>query len=260
MSEEGLQALKVMADKAKRMHELRVALKQVPLRLGEARKQLDTEQKLLNELQNPYGTMEASIASKEATIKLALETIEKFEAHMRRVTTQKEYAAARKQVDEARRLNDSLQNEILEMKVKQDDIGPKLAEQKSRHSTVEAEFKQVETTILAEKAKLDAEMAVLDKELRVESAKLSAQVMPYYERLLKGGKFPPIVAVLHGKCGGCHMSLPPQFFNQLLAKNGTLFTCPNCARIIYHQPTPPAEAAPEAGAGAAAPAAESAAS
>jgi hypothetical protein len=66
--------------------------------------------------------------------------------------------------------------------------------------------------------------------------------MPYYEKLLRGGKFPPIVAVLNGRCGGCNISLPPHFYNQLLARNGTLFTCPNCARIIYHQPIPaPAE-------------------
>jgi predicted nucleic acid-binding Zn-ribbon protein len=239
MSDEGLQALKTMADKAKRMNELRGQLKQIPERLGEARRHLNAEQKLLDELQNPHATMEASIARKEATIALALETIEKFETHMRRVTTQKEYAAARKQVDEARRLNDSLQNEILEMKVKQDEISPKLQEQQERHAKVADDFRKIEAVILAEKAKIDAEMAVLDKELRSESTKLSNQVMPYYERLLKGGKFPPIVAVVQGKCGGCHISLPPHFFNQLLARNGTLFTCPNCARIIYHQPSPP---------------------
>ncbi len=240
MSEEGLHALMNMADKAKRMYELRMGLKRVPERLNEARKQLDAERKLLDGLQGPWALMEASVASKEATIKLALETIDKFEAHMKRVTTQKEYVAARKQVDEARRLNDGLQNEILEMKVKQEEIAPKLKEQQALHAKVADEFGKVEQVILAEKAKLDKELAKLDKELRAESSKLSGQVMPYYEKLLKGWKFPPIVAVLHGQCGGCHIALPPQFFNQLLARNGTLFTCPNCARIIYHQPAPPA--------------------
>lgn len=240
MNEEGLNALMNMADKARRMHELRTQLKRIPERLTEARKQLDAEQKLLDELQGPYTTMETSVTSKEATIKLALETIEKFEAHMKRVTTQKEYAAARKQVDEARRLNDGLQNEILDLKVKQEEIAPKLKEQRERHGNVAAEYQQAEAVILAEKARLDQELGGLDKELRAESGKLSVQVMPYYEKLLKGGKFPPIVAVMHGKCGGCNMSLPPHFFNQLLARNGTLFTCPNCARIIYHQPAPPA--------------------
>jgi len=243
MSEEGLHALMNMADKAKHMHELRIHLKRIPERLAEARKQLDAEQKLLAELQGPWTTVEASVASKESTIKLALETIDKFEAHMKRVTTQKEYAAARKQVDEARRLNDGLQNEILDLKVKQEDIAPKLKEQQERHARVAEEFGKIERVIRAEQAVLDKELAGLDKELRAESSKLTGQVMPYYEKLLKGGKFPPIVAVVLGKCGGCHISLPPHFFNQLLARNGTLFTCPNCARIIYHQPVPTAEAA-----------------
>ncbi len=242
MSDEGLHALMNMADKAKHMHELRMQLKRIPERLNEARRQLDAERKLLDELQGPFAAMEASIASKDSTIKLALETIEKFEAHMKRVTTQKEYAAARKQVDEARRLNEGLQNEILEMKVKQEEIAPRLNEQRERHVKVSDEYGKIEAVILAEKAQLDKSLAALDKELRSESDKLTGQVMPYYEKLLKGGKFPPIVAVLHGKCGGCNISLPPHFYNQLLARNGTLFTCPNCARIIYHQPIPaPAE-------------------
>ena len=230
----------VMAQKAARIHELRLQLKRFPERLAEARRQLDAEQKLLDEIRIPWETTEASIQQKESTVKLALETVDKFEQHMKKVTTQKEYQAASKQVDEARRLNQRLQNEILELKVKQEEVLPRLNELKEKHAKVQEEFRAQESVILTEQGKIDAEMKVEEGHLRKEATKVGANVMPYYERLSKSGRNPPVVAVIHGKCTGCNMALLPQAFNQLLAKNGTFMTCSNCTRMIYYQ-APPAE-------------------
>ncbi len=240
---DGLQSMMVLAQKAARINELRLQLKRFPERLNEARRQLDAEQKLLDEVRIPWETTEAAIQQKDATVKLALETVEKFEQHMKKVTTQKEYQAASKQVDEARRLNQRLQNEILDLRVKQEEVLPKLNELKERHGKVLEEYTAQEKVILSEQGKIATEVSAEEKLLRAEAVKLGNNVMPYYERLSKSGRNPAVVAVIAGKCTGCNMALPPQAFNQLLAKNGTFMTCSHCQRIIYHQasPAPPAE-------------------
>ena len=252
---DGLTALIHMAQRGARVHELQSQLNRIPARLAEARKQLDSEQKLLDELANPWQAMEAAIASKDSTVKLALETIEKFEAHMKRVNTQKEYIAAKKQVDEARKLNEKLQNEILELRVKQEELTPKLKDQQEQHARVAEEYRKVEAQMLQEQSALQAQLKEEEGALRRESSAVAAPVLPYYERLTKGGRFPAIVPVHNGKCTGCNIALPPQTFNQLLAKNGTLFTCPNCRRVIYHPPEE-RQAEPEASGDAAGPAGE----
>jgi hypothetical protein len=230
----------VMAQKAARIHELRTQLKRFPDRLNEARRQLDAEQKLLDEVRIPWETTEVAVRQKETTVKLALETVEKFEQHMKKVTTQKEYQAASKQVDEARRLNQKLQNEILELRVKQEEILPKLNELREKHRKVLEQYTEQEREILGEQGKIDAELKVEDQELRAVAAKLGANIIPYYERLAKSGRNPPVVPVIAGKCTGCNMALLPQAFNQLLAKNGSFMTCSYCTRMIYHQ-IPPAQ-------------------
>jgi hypothetical protein len=234
-----------MAKRSARVHELRGQLRRIPERLAESRRQLDAEQKLLDEVQVPWQQTETAIQQKEQTVKLALDTVEKFEEHMKRVTTQKEYLAARKQVDEARRLNERLQNEIIELRMKQEEVMPRLQELRARHANVLEEFVKVETTIQQERAQLDSEMQEEERQLRAEGSQLDSQMLVNYDRLSKGGRMPAIVAVVAGKCTGCNISLPPQSFNQLLAKNGSLFTCPNCNRLIYHQPpaAPAAESA-----------------
>lgn len=232
---DGLQSMIVLAEKAARIHELRTQLKRFPERLAEARRQLDAEQKLLDEVRVPWESTEVAIQQKESTVKLALETVDKFEQHMKKVTTQKEYQAASKQVDEARRLNQKLQNEILELKVKQEEVLPKLTELKERHAKVAEEYGAQEKTILSEQGKIDGELKIEEDHLRKEAVKVGSNVIPYYERLSKSGRNPAVVAVIAGKCTGCNMALLPQAFNQLLAKNGSFMTCSNCTRMIYYQ-------------------------
>jgi predicted nucleic acid-binding Zn-ribbon protein len=255
---DALQAMMTVAQKAKRLYELRSQLRRFPVQLGDARRQMDAERKLLDEVRIPWEATEKALHQKETTVKLALETVEKFEEHMKRVTTQKEYIAARKQVDEARRLNEKLQNEILELRVKQEETLPKLTELRERHGKVAEDYAGQESLILAERGKIEAEIASEEAVLRGEAGKVGANLMPYYERLTKGGKNPAVVPVIAGKCTGCNMALPPQALNQILAKNGTVMTCPNCQRVVFHppapaQPAPPAQPATEAGAPAAEP-------
>jgi predicted nucleic acid-binding Zn-ribbon protein len=45
--------------------------------------------------------------------------------------------------------------------------------------------------------------------------------------------------VSEGICGGCHIRIPPQSFNEL-QKGKQILGCPNCQRIIFwveHSPT-----------------------
>lgn len=235
---------KIIADMAQlefRLFELRRKIKSYPRKLLEARKQLNAEEGLLKEIEGPWGELEHQVSEKEATIKVALDTIEKFEAHIKRVTTQKEYVAANKQVDEARRLNEQLQNEILENRVKQEELDPSLKEARGRHKNVLESFQDTERTILKEQSKVKRESAKLDAQLKEILGSVGGQFWEYYQRLVKGGKQPAIVQVVGGACGGCNMTIPPQSYNLMIANPAEIHTCSNCNRIVYHVPSEPEE-------------------
>ncbi len=226
-----------------RIFELTMQLRRIPQRLAEAKRQLDAEEALLHEVLDPWSQLEHEINEREATIKVALDTIDKFEEHMKRVATQKEYMAARKQVDEARRLNTRLQDEILERRVKQEELTPRLEERRGTHGKVKEAYEAEESGILAEQAALDKEIGALSEQVQAGLKELGGNAPIYYERLVKGGRLPAVVGVEAGSCMGCNMALPPQTYNLLLASNGQLFTCPTCQRILYHTPEPAAEPA-----------------
>jgi uncharacterized protein len=224
--------------------ELTLKLRRIPQRLADARRQLEAEEALLNEVLEPWTRLENEVREREATIKIALDSIEKFEEHMKLVTTQKEYMAARKQVDEARRLNTRLQDEILERRVQQEELTPRLEERRATYTKVLETYQSEESVITTEQSQLEGEAATLTERVQAELKALGGNAWAYYQRLMKGGRQPAVVPVQAGSCTGCNMALPPQTYNLLLAADGQLFTCPTCQRIIYHQP--PAEQPAEA--------------
>lgn len=228
-----------------RIFELNLRLRRFPQRLADARRQLEAEESLLNEVLEPWSKAETEIQEREATIKIALETIEKFEEHMKLVTTQKEYMAARKQVDEARRLNTRLQDDIIERRVLQEELNPRLTERRSTYEKVLESYQAEEAIILKEQQQVEQEVGALTKRVQEELKSLGDNAFALYQRLMKGGRQPAVVPVAAGSCMGCNMALPPQTYNLLLAANGQLFTCPTCQRIIYPQPAQP-ESAPQA--------------
>lgn len=218
-----------------RIFDLNLKLRRIPQRLSEARRQLEAEETLLNEVLEPWTKLDNEIKEREATIQIALDTIEKFEEHMKRVTTQKEYMAARKQVDEARRLNSRLQDEILERRVQQEELTPRLEERRGTYNNVLESYRAEESVITKEQEELEAELAGLTARVEEELKAIGDTAVSHYRRLMKGGRQPVVVPVQGGSCQGCNMALPPQTYNQLLAANGQLFTCPTCQRILYHE-------------------------
>jgi len=233
-----------MAEKEFQIFELKRKLRAIPGQLAEARKQLDAEDQILAEHEGPWESLESSIRDKEATIQVALETIDKFEAHMKLVQTQKEYMAAKKQVDDARKLNDQLQEDILQARVQQEEIGEKLTEIRNRHQRVKEGYEETERGILAERARVEQEIEGLEAEMAKHAVHVDDNMMRYYKRLTGAGKMPAIVRVDNGTCTGCRMTLPPQDYNQLIANPGQFRTCSNCQRVVYY--LPPAEAADDA--------------
>ncbi len=229
------QSMVIVGETDASIFELNLRLRRIPERLAEARRQLEAEELLLNEVLEPWTQLEREIQERDTTIKIALDTIGKFEVHMKKVTTQKEYLAARKQVDEARRLNTRLQDEILERRVVQEELNPRLEERRGTHRKVLESYQVEEGAILKEQAQLEQEIAALAKRVEEHLQIIGSNAHPYYQRLMKSGKQPAVVPVVGGSCQGCNMALPPQTYNQLLASSGKLFTCPACARIIYTQ-------------------------
>ena len=176
----------------------------------------------LNELQG----------EKEDKLRKGIDTLKKTKDRLLEVKTNKEYQAMLKEIETIENKNSEIEDEIISGL---EEIDRMRTEVKTKEKDFESHRSQYER----EKEKLEKEIAQLDYDLQEAEKRTAAlrkqirnELLKRYETI-KGRRNGVAVALVWKEiCGGCHMNIPPQMYNELQT-SVDLLTCPNCNRIIY---------------------------
>ncbi|MBI5068581.1 MAG: hypothetical protein HZB56_10100 [Deltaproteobacteria bacterium] len=168
----------------------------------------------------------------EQMLALERDKVKKWEGRLGEIKTPREYAALSREIDIAKKTNDT-QNETLKalalqaLEIRQalDAAADALSEQEM---AVETELKAL-TAKEQECQKRQAELAArrADAARRVDPGLLAR-----YEGIKKRRAGVAVAAVVGQTCRGCNRNIPPQLFI-VLQRAESIETCPNCNRIIY---------------------------
>ncbi|EAT15573.1 hypothetical protein HTZ97_12215 [Desulfuromonas acetoxidans] len=190
---------------------------------------------LIAQLDGEIATIEAERSEINQSLLKEQDNIEKSEAHLPEIKTQKEYLAMLKEVDVAKKQTKDLQ-EILQ------DRDAALATIKEDRDEKQQELDNLQSTSNSRCSEINDLLTEIDESLVSEDTKRAAlieQVPPRirqrYELLLKRRNGSALVEARRGNCLGCNMHLPPQFFNNMLKKQG-IDSCPHCNRLLFVMP------------------------
>jgi len=154
------------------------------------------------------------------------------ESRLPQIKTQREYLAALKEVDTAKKqikeLNDQLAIKDRELEATQADKAEKDAEL----AAVGEQTAARQTEIAATAAELDTALAEHDRQRQELTGSLPPALRKRYEMLLERRNGLAVVEARNGACLGCHMHLPPQLFNRLYVAQ-EVQNCPHCNRLLY---------------------------
>ena len=207
------------------------------------RQQLDDEQATLqveiDRVQAMVDSLDRSIATRQEERQELLGKLEherglaaRAESRLPQIKTQREYLAALKEVDTAKKqikeLSDQLVTKERELEALQADKAEKDAELAAAGEQVLAR----QTEIAASAAKLDTGLAEHDRQRQELSGRLPVALRKRYEMLLERRNGLAVVEARNGACLGCHMHLPPQLFNRLYVA-AEVQNCPHCNRLLY---------------------------
>jgi predicted nucleic acid-binding Zn-ribbon protein len=78
-------------------------------------------------------------------------------------------------------------------------------------------------------------LARVTEERNTLAASVNPQFLKQYEHSRKRWKGSGIADATEGRCSACHISLRPQFFQELKVGD-KLMTCESCGRILYYNP------------------------
>jgi len=169
---------------------------------------------------------------------------EKYKQDLMRVTNEKQYATALREIDASKRQIGALESEIL----RQIEESDKLREELTAKSP---EMEQMRAGLGEELATLDAELVEVGRLLtelarrREELARtLPLRLFDTYDRMARTRRGQALAEVKDGTCTACRMKIRPKVMSDV-RKGEQMITCESCGRILYYRPDSPqpAEAA-----------------
>jgi hypothetical protein len=186
------------------------------------KEQIEEKLSILNEQRKKLG---GEIEEDDAKIK-------KSKNKLMLVDNTKQYHAMMREMDSLEKLNRMREDEFTAVK-------EELERQKGLIDEVDEDASGVKSEYDAKKATLDERVAQAQKQLdklQKKRAKACEVVPPpilgRYEFIRSRLSNPVIVPVVDSVCTGCHITIPPQEYNEL-QKGKQILSCPNCQRLIF---------------------------
>jgi uncharacterized protein len=169
---------------------------------------------------------------KDNLLRMGQETLTRTRDRLLEVKTNREYQSILKEIETLEAKNSQIEDEIISL-LEELDVFEKGV--KTKEEDLDIQRRRYEE----DKAKMSEELNSIAEELEICARKnneikkkISADVLRKYEQIKSAGRGVAVVSVWKEICGGCHMSIPPQLYNEL-QKSNVLITCPNCSRIMY---------------------------
>ena len=230
-----LQFVVRLQDLDNRVAELTREISALPVHISEIEKKLETHQRKLDADRAALSANQKERKKTEGDIQVQEQKISKLKGQMLEAKTNEVYKAFQTEIEfcqkEIRKQEDRIlelmtESEPLEKNVKAAEIALK-----AEKAQVESEKQEArERTGVDEKAaaELQAERAGLVKQM-------SQPVYRRYEQSRKARRGIAVSEVIDGRCSVCHMTVRPQFFQEL-RKGNEIMICESCQRILYYNP------------------------
>jgi predicted nucleic acid-binding Zn-ribbon protein len=154
---------------------------------------------------------------------------------LNRVRNEKELQALRREIELSKEANQQIEEEVLRLLESSETLNATAAEAERTLAELEA---SATTTTAEQRARIQQvrQEVASEHELRVRmAAALDSDLLQKYEQIFERRGGIAVVEVRNGTCLGCHMHLPPQFFNEL-QRSRDVRLCPNCHRILFCRP------------------------
>ena len=159
---------------------------------------------------------------------------EKAEKNMEAISTQREYEALDKEIEDAagkeQEFRNKLQRELRVLSELEEDMKRSQALIEQQEAELDKRRKDIEAEIAAKKD----QMKLLSDQEKELTPDLDPEVLFKFERIIRNKMGRGIVAIKGGVCMGCHMILPTQFANNV-RKGEEIIFCPYCSRILFYE-------------------------
>jgi len=241
LSREKLKALEELQKVDLKIRDLSAEAEQHPTRLKQIESERNQAKAALDGTRGRLADNERGRRQNEQLLQLEKEKVRKWETRLNELKTPREYAALARELDIARKTNQTAEEEIRRLAGEYDELRKSVAAAEQvlgeKEAVVAREGREIQDVLDGVQGRMN--------ELETERNRLvelcDKSLVNKYERIRKQRGGIAVAAVVAGTCKGCQRNIPPQMANNLLTGSDILI-CPNCHRFIYAAEEQPAEA------------------
>lgn len=196
-------------------------------RVAESENLLESESVRLDDLKKQYRQFESDV-------QMNLAQIQKSNEKLRSVKTNKEYQSMLKEIDEVKKKNSLLEDEMIACLDQMDVVEQDINEKTKALSEFKDQAAADKASILSDTEEGRKRLAQLEIEQENVFQQVDPDLMKKYVAVKALVRNTALAAVKNAVCQGCNLNIPPQLFNELQRFESLTF-CPHCQRIIYWQ-------------------------
>lgn len=195
----------------------------------------------LQEREQHFKKLQLELREAEGDINEKQAQIRKYDQQLYAIKDNEAYQALLHEIDFLKKQIALKEERMIALMVELDEVKDRLEADRKR---IEAELKDIDRRCVAidvEYEKAVKDRAALEQQRGPLVLQVSPELMTRYNRIRASKKTGPAVVPLKGEvCSGCHMYIPAQIVNEVLAGK-TMHTCNHCGRLLYHEDNYPAE-------------------
>jgi uncharacterized protein len=212
---------------------LRSFLRNTPNRLNSIDQSLEEFARRVADAEVVIKELNKKYRDYEADVQMNLAKIEKSQAKLRAVKTNKEYQSSLKEIEDLELIKSKIEDEMLACLDQIETSENSLKDQKQSYSQVLDRSQHEKEAIHRDAEQWKIKLAQLEADRKTISAELGFKLLEMFNRAKAiHADGVAIVEVKNAVCQGCNLNIPPQLYNEL-QRCDSLKNCPNCARMIY---------------------------
>lgn len=204
----------------------------IPSTIAKYKEQLENHKKALADDKKTIEKLTIETKSKEIEISSNQETLKKYNAQLYVVKTNKEYSSLLHEIEEIKRKNSHIEDNILELMENMDSKEKEIKEKTQNLQSAQEEFDRKEREEKEKERILNEKLAQKRKEKEEIISKVDQTLLSKYQRISNAKDGLALVPIVDNTCGGCNMEIPPQTRNEIKVCS-KIITCERCGRILY---------------------------
>jgi len=233
--EKVFETLKSLQDILSEKIELEQKIQEIPKLLVTQEELLARMKKSFIEKNQEYEKARTAEAEYRNSLADAESKREKAEKNMESISTQREYEALDKEIEDAAGKEQEFRNKLQREVRHLSDLDEEIRRSQALIDQQEKELEESRRENEREASEKNRQLITLVEQEAGLAAELNdTDVLFKFERIIRNKMGRGIVAIKGGVCMGCHMILPAQFANVVRQGEEIVF-CPYCSRILFYE-------------------------